>query len=1059
MNQDNLDITLVDFKNIDICDLFDNDENEYFNIFQSIDIECKYYNLQEFVQAYKNSNDIKLVSLNINSLAAKFSKFLDMMDFFVRNDILLDVIALQETWAIKEESVFDIRGYNLIYKDRGSNMKGGGVSFYIRNDFKFKIIDSLSTFIPKVFESLVVEIDGKGKIMTIANIYRSPSCPNNISPSEKNDMFMNHLTNYQNYLSNLNNETFIVGDFNIDLLKKENLSNLFLESFLSFGFLPCITKTTRFDKNSRSFSCIDNIFKKGSNIEKMTSGILDFEISDHFPIFHTIKTNAKKDKKKFSQSRVFNEENINNYINLIGIENWEPVFEQNCPQVAFNIFLYKLANAFNVCFPKRKRRINKKIDKIEPFMTKALLKSRLRKLNLLALKNRIPSEENIVNYNKYRDLYNRLIKEAKKLHFNSALYENRNDMKKTWDVLREAISKQKKTSENITELSFDGETVTDNLQMANKLNNFFVSMADDIVKNINPPLQGDQTIHMPNIESSFIFNQITPLTLKDIVEGMDNKVSSDLFEMSNSLIKKIINNIAEPLCHIFNRSLTTGYIPVQLKDAKVVPIYKLNKKSGIHKKLPSNYRPISLLPIISKLLEKVVGKQLLEFLEENKIIHKHQYGFQPNKSTIHPMVHLLNEIGSAKKDNKVSIGIFMDISRAFDCISTPIMLKKLEKIGVKNNTLEWFKNYLTGRRQCTIINDIKSGFLETKRGTPQGGVISPILFLIYINDLPLVTEMLTLLFADDSNFIIHGKSLDEIIPKVNLEMKKICDWFRQNELSIHPEKTKFMIFNKKESTINWEDITINLDFNNEGNNDVNLIKKVGYINSESDVPAVKFLGIYLDTKLNFDYHIKYIQKKISTSLFVINRVKKLLNEKSLKTLYTSLIHSHLEYGIIIWTSCNSTSLLPLIKIQKKAMRIISNSPFNAHTEKLFKKHKILPLNELAMYNKILFMYDYITNRLPDSFQGMWKRNNEIFLNRRSQRNQNDTGNKFFIPVNIKKSIEKFPLYYYQKLWNDNCDNALLNTQLSKNRFKKTLKTFLFIDVQTICSKTNCSECS
>ena len=199
MNQDNLDITLVDFKNIDICDLFDNDENEYFNIFQSIDIECKYYNLQEFVQAYKNSNDIKLVSLNINSLAAKFSKFLDMMDFFVRNDILLDVIALQETWAIKDESVFDIRGYNLIYKDRGSNMKGGGVSFYIRNDFKFKIIDSLSTFIPKVFESLVVEIDGKGKIMTIANIYRSPSCPNNISPSEKNDMFMNHLTNYQNW--------------------------------------------------------------------------------------------------------------------------------------------------------------------------------------------------------------------------------------------------------------------------------------------------------------------------------------------------------------------------------------------------------------------------------------------------------------------------------------------------------------------------------------------------------------------------------------------------------------------------------------------------------------------------------------------------------------------------------------------------------------------------------------------------------------------------------------------------------------------------------------------
>ena len=121
------------------------------------------------------------------------------------------------------------------------------------------------------------------------------------------------------------------------------------------------------------------------------------------------------------------------------------------------------------------------------------------------------------------------------------------------------------------------------------------------------------------------------------------------------------------------------------------------------------------MPIISKLLEKVIGKQLLDYLETNKIIHKHQYGFQPNKSTTHPMVHLLNEIGTAKNNKKISLGIFMDISRAFDCISTPILLKKLEKIGIKNKELEWFKNYLTGRRQCTLINEIKSGFLETKR--------------------------------------------------------------------------------------------------------------------------------------------------------------------------------------------------------------------------------------------------------------------------------------------------------------------------------------------------------
>ena len=147
-------------------------------------------------------------------------------------------------------------------------------------------------------------------------------------------------------------------------------------------------------------------------------------------------------------------------------------------------------------------------------MTSALLKSRVRKLNLLSKKNRNPSQENIDEYNAYRNLYNRLIKEAKKLHFNSALNENKNDMKKTWDILREAISKQKKTTDKITELNFDGESVTDNLQMANKLNEFFVSMADDIVKDINPPRphQGDQMQHLPNLETTLNFSLITPLT-------------------------------------------------------------------------------------------------------------------------------------------------------------------------------------------------------------------------------------------------------------------------------------------------------------------------------------------------------------------------------------------------------------------------------------------------------------------------------------------------------------------------------------------------------------------
>ena len=868
---------------------------------------------------------------------------------------------------------------------------------------------------------------------------------------------MDNFINYQHVLSSKNCQAFLLGDYNINILQKNDNVENFLSSSLAQGFLPVIDKATRLDNYNNSFSCIDNIFKNGDN-ENCSSGIITSDISDHFTIFHILKNKTKKKKHKFSYYRNMNEENIELFVEQLSNIDWQQVIEENSTQIAFDKFLSILASKFNDSFPKKKRRPNKKTCKLQPFMTRGLLKSRLKKLKLLGKKQKTPTEANINEYNTYRNIYNRLIKEAKKHYYNSSLEEHKGDMKKTWEVLKEAISKQNNRSDKISELCFNGEVIKDKWKMANKLNNFFVSIADDIVSNINPPLPQniDPTTHMTHVDSHMTFKNVDPESLKTIVSEMDNKKSSDLFDMSNFLIKKIINVILNPLCHIFNLSLSTGVIPVQLKEAKIVPIYKLDNGNDAGKKIPANYRPISLLPIISKILEKIVGQQLSDYLELNHIIYKHQYGFQQNKSTVHPMIHLLNEIGRAKKDGKVSVGIFMDISRAFDSLSIPILIKKLEKIGIKNTELDWFKNYLSGRKQCIFLNDIKSSFLETNRGVPQGGVISPILFLIYINDLPNITEMLTLLFADDSNFIYSGNSLDEILPLINADLKKICDWFRLNELSIHPDKSKFMIFNKNESSIDWDNISINLNFNNDGSNDENLIKKLGYINSESTIPAVKFLGVFIDSKLNFEYHIKYIRKKIAFSLFAINRAKKYLNEKALKTLYISLIHSNLTYCLIIWSSCKLSTLNPLIKLQKKAIRIISNANYNAHTEKLFKKHEILPLNELAIYSKILFMYDFINNRLPSSFENMWIRNAELNQNRRSQRFNN--GNKFHVPM-CAKSIEKLPIFYFQKLWNERCENDLLNSEIRKNMFKKTLKTLLFIDVQTVCTKPNCVECS
>ena len=334
-------------------------------------------------------------------------------------------------------------------------------------------------------------------------------------------------------------------------------------------------------------------------------------------------------------------------------------------------------------------------------------------------------------------------------------------------------------------------------------------------------------------------------------------------------------------------------------------------------------------------------------------------------------------------------------------------------------------------------------------GVPQGSILGPILFLLYINDLYKVTDLFTLLYADDTSFIISGKSLDDVIIKLNIELKKVCDWFRSNKLSLHPEKTKFMIFNKQESSINWNEIKIQLNFNNMNENKPELITNLGYINSNTESKAIKFLGVYIDPKLDFKFHIKYVQKKIMNSLYMLRKLKNTLSKESLRTLYFSLIDCHINYCLPIWSSGLPSSLKPIYLLQKKAVRIITNSKYNTHSPPLFKKLGILPIHEQTEFSKLSFMHDFINGKLPSSFNDTWKRNSD--LNLRIIRDRN----KFNVPLVKFTSIERFPFCYFQKLWNEKCDNDLLNSNQRKKIFTKNLKTFLMIG---ICSDIQCQEC-
>ena len=1040
--------------------------DEIIDPFENIDMQCKYSNINETINKMKINKGLKILSWNIRSLASNFLQFKEFLNSFQMENCFFDIIALTEVWSLKDSSLFQIDNYNLTLKSR-VNSNGGGICFFIKKEIPFKEIKSLSIFEEKVIESLSLELDlGKNNKIIVSNIYRSNCAHHNLTQADQNDRFLNIFSGMQAEMSSLKHPSYIMGDLNYDLLKFEQheKTKVLLQNSFANGFLELISIPTRISHTSATL--IDHLYTNDIK-NKFESSVIISDISDHFPICHIIHNKEKVSNPTFVKTQNFNAEKVAAFKEQLSRVDWNSVLTQEDTQLAYDSFYGIFNRLYTHHFPIKNIRFDKNIHSVEPFMSRSILKSRKTKFELAEIKIRFPTVTNISKYNLYKKCYDKVIRAAKKLYFKHSFEQNKNNLRKTWDILRKAIRKKNDKTSLINEIYSDGLLFSNSKDISNKFNEYFTNVADNITNNLNSS-DRDCSYYLTESNSNFLFDEINTFDLVKIVSSLESKASQDMFGLSNNLIKKVIDNIAFPLTHIFNLSLQSGIIPNELKMAKVIPIFKLNSKDAELLSDMSNYRPISLLSIFSKILEKIVALKLTEYLNANNLLYKHQYGFQKKKSTVQPIIHLLNEIVNNSNEKKVSIGVFCDLKKAFDCCSHRILLIKLAKLGVRNRELKWFENYLNNRQQFVSVNDENSNMRFISKGVPQGSILGPLLFLIYINDLATCTNLLTLLFADDTTFLISGKNIGEVIELLNIELKKISYWFRTNELSLHPSKTQFVIFSKNDENYNFHDINIVVNHNNENQNNEDLITKLSCVNINNDLPAIKFLGVYLDPKLNFKYHIDTIQSKISRSLYAINTAKHLIDKSALKTLYNSLIHSHLNYCIPIWGSAAKSHLNKLELQQKRAVRIITNSNYNAHTVPIFKFLEILPIMEQMKYSKLQIMYDYINHRLPCSFDHIWIRNDQraerLLRNARS----------FDIPFVRLQSFKNFPLSDFPRLWNEiiiaNTDpNVFHNNNvnilytfteiMTKRQFSKKLKKLLLDKLTLLCRRDNCTECN
>ena len=1001
------------------------------------DSKCRYYEALDFSNVFKENYDFAAISLNIRSLPGKWDNFLDFLLDLNQGEFKFDIICMQEVWSLPKYFKTNIPGYKPIVhklrnqRDNLSSTVGGGVACWVKNEHDFEVLENISVFEERVFESIFLKVKvSSKKFRIIGNVYRPPNS-DIIKFTEIMESILKKISSDK--LLSKAEEIQIMGDLNINLLNhnSHNATSNFLNTLLTHSLLPLITLPTRITQTSATL--LDHIFSN-SDPESKECGIIYSSLSDHLPVFSLSKCTQHEENISSKPVLIRNTsiENKAKFKENLLLNDWTHVMINEDPSTAFSEFSTILNNIYEESFPFIKYKPNKNKNSINPWFTSALLVSRKQKEKLFKKKILNPTTNNIEAFRKYNSVYRTTIKKAKTSYFYSKFTEYSKDIKKTWSLLNSIISSKKK-SHSVPEIfTDDKKSYVGSAEIAEGFNDFFVNVGPRLSSYIPDSNVSFETYLKEPSKENFVFANITPEIILETVSKLKPKNSSGKDNISTKLLMEIVNSIVFPLAHLFNLSFKTGYIPSDYKCAKIIPIFKTDEKDKFN-----NYRPISILPALSKLLEKIAATQMFKYLNKFDIFYQHQYGFRPKHDTNQPLLHLMNKIyeNLNKPQPEFTLGIFLDLKKAFDCCDLNILLKKLEYYGFKNVANTWFQNYLCNRTQYVCINGIFSKEKTVVCGVPQGSVLGPLLFLIYINDLPLATSFFTNLFADDTSFLKSSPHIETLVTDANFELKKAAAWFQANRLTLNVSKTKFMIFRNK--NMHFDPKNCKLKIGNE------ILERIG---TDCTNKYFKFVGLKIDEFLNWDYQIEHVSNKIASSIFALNQIKNILPINIRLLVYNALVRPHIEYGIITWGGVKNAKLQKIKSLQKRAIRAVNNSAFKAHSDPIFFRLELLNLDDTYKLGVLSFMHKCFYENLPTSFNDMF---NSLAEPNRTK--------SYKLERVLFKTLECFPSALFPKLWNS-IELELKETKSAKLFKRKVFKNYLDSYASYICKKNNCFSC-
>lgn len=971
--------------------------------------QCTLYDISKInsiLKKQKKSSGIFILHVNMRSIQKNKHKLEELLNNL---STLPTIILVSETKISSTQIPFDINidTYNFYHND--TNTKAGGVGIYIQKCITTSIRQDLEIQINEQCENLWIEIlNNKGPKTVIGVIYRHPD------PNISN--FQKAFTDTLETLQTQNTVYYIGGDFNIDLQKQNtNKIRRYISDIHSAGSCLPINQPTRYTPHSQP-ATLDHFYTNILN-KHIIPSIIEYDISDHLPIAlliphgtlqQTNTTFKKRDTRNFRVDQFLND--LDNSLSTTFCQLPENALLED----EFKLFTTTFLKILDQHAPLRTQTRKEQRLKKKTWITSGILKSIKTKNRMLKTHYQSNNTKKIEIYKKYNNHLTRLKKASKQLTYQQHI-NNANSSAQTWKIIKK-IANNAKSPQQIKQITVNGQILTEPKEIAQSLNQHFTTIGESLASRITHTNASFKDYLKGSIVNSFYLSPTNDFEIKKYINILKQNKAEGPHHLPIHFFKLSTDIIAPYLTYLYNKCFTTFEIPQFLKITNITPIPKNKNPTQA-----SDFRPISITPVLSKLLEKLIIFQLNKFLTKHNIISQHQFGFRKNHTTALLTADLYENMLNSTDQGKYHCTVFMDLSKAFDTVDHNILITKLQHYGIRGGPLNLLKNFITNRLTSTKFLNEQSNHSIAKYGLPQGCILSPVLFQIYTNDLPTITNIPCKMYADDSIFFCSENSLGPLQQTMNMELVKITHWMSANKLSLNIDKTHFMLIEKRKSPATNFKLQINNTYLHRAN-------------------TVRYLGIHFDDKLTWKNHIAVVEAKISQSIGMLYKIRKYLNSHTLKILYHALIHSHLQYGSINWGRACKSHLVHLQALQNKAIRAITHSTIYTHIIPLFKEQNILQIKHITELEILKYMHKYQNGLLPSAFKNLLHPIADVHTHHtRLHDSQN-----FFLPTVLTNSGQKQIKFLGPKLWETiHPPHKSLNLKL----FTKQVKNKMFEDYQ------------